>query len=389
MASPLRPDDYWATVNPLWSRRRLSGRVEAVSPETPDTSTVVVRPGLGWRGGLAGQHIEVGVGIDGVWHRRPFSLSSPPRRPDGLITITVKARPGGLVSRNIVHALAPGRTIRIGHPAGRFVLPEKLPPRLLFVTAGSGITPVMAMLRELAESRRMPDVLLAHSARDASEVIFGEELRRLAVRFPSLRLHEHHTCPGGRREPRLTMAALAAVCTDLPERMAWVCGPPGLVDDAEAYWRAGGIADRLLTERFHPAVRPGSVSGGPTRQDSGEEQVSPDGPVRQAGQAGRAGRAGRAGSGRRKGQGGDGGRVRFVRSGREITVTAGTTLLAAGEEAGVALPSGCRMGICYSCLVPLAGGRVRDLRTGEEHGAPGDLIQTCVSAAGGDVDIDL
>ncbi|MEX5632931.1 ferredoxin reductase [Parafrankia sp. FMc2] len=374
MASPLRPDDYWAMVNPLWSRRRLSGRVEAVSPETSDTSTVVVRPGLGWRGGLAGQHIEVGVGIDGVWYRRPFSLSSPPRRPDGLISITVKARPGGLVSRNIVHALAPGRTIRIGHPAGRFVLPEDLPARLLFVTAGSGITPVMAMLRDLAESRRMPDVLLVHSARDASEVIFGEELRRLAVRFPSLRLHEHHTCPGGRRQPRLTMAALAAVCTDLPERMAWVCGPPGLVDDAEAYWRAGGIADRLLTERFHPAVRPGSAPGGPAGQRSGEGQVSP---------------GGQTGVGRRKGRSGDGGRVRFVRSGREITVTGGTTLLAAGEDAGVALPSGCRMGICYSCLVPLASGRVRDLRTGEEHGVPGDLIQTCVSAAGGDVDIDL
>jgi ferredoxin-NADP reductase len=344
MTSPLRPDDYWATINPLWSRRRLSGRVEAVFPETPDTSTVVLRPGLGWRGGLAGQHVSVGVSIDGVWHRRTFSLSSPPGRPDGFVAITVKARPDGFVSRHIVHALRPGQTVRLGHPSGRFVLPDELPDRLLFVTAGSGITPVMSMLRHLAEGR-MPDVFLAHSARNASEVVFGEELRRMAARFPTLRLYEHHTRPAGVRPAgRLTIAALSAICTDLPERMAWVCGPPGLVDDAESYWRQCSFSERLITERFQPAIRP---------------------------------------------DGGPGGRVRFVRSGRETTAGAGTPLLAAGEDAGVIMPSGCRMGICHSCLVRLSGGRVRDLRTGDEHDTPGDLIQTCVSVPAGDVDIDL
>ncbi|WP_307875266.1 ferredoxin reductase [Frankia nepalensis] len=345
MTSPLRPGDFRATINPLWSRHRLSGRVEEISPETSDTSTIVVRPGLGWRGGLAGQHVGVDVSIDGVWHRRTFSLSSPPGRPDGLIAITVKARPDGAVSRHIVHALRPGQTVRLGHPSGRFVLPDELPDRLLFVTAGSGITPVMSMLRHLAEGRRMPDVFLAHSARNASEVIFGEELRRIAAQFPNVRLYEHHTRPaGGRPAARLTMAALSAICTDIPERMAWVCGPLGMVDDAESYWRESGISDRLLTERFHSVVSPG---------------------------------------------GGQGGRVRFIRSGRETTATADVSLLAAGEEAGVLMPSGCQMGVCHSCLVPLVDGRVRDLRTGEEYGAPGDLIQTCVSAPARDVDIDL
>jgi ferredoxin-NADP reductase len=345
MTSPLRPDDFRAIINPLWSQHRLSGRVEEISRETSDTSTIVVRPGRGWRGGLAGQHVGVGVSIEGVWHRRTFSLSSPPGRPDGLIAITVKVRPDGVVSRHIVHALRPGQIVRLGHPSGRFVLPDELPDRLLFVTAGSGITPVMSMLRHLAEGRRMPDVFLAHSARNASEVIFGEELRRIAARFPTVRLYEHHTRPAsGRPAARLTMAALSAICTDLPERMAWVCGPLGMVDSAESYWGESGISDRLLTERFQPAVRP---------------------------------------------VGGQGGRVRFVRSGRETTGNADTPLLVAGEEAGVLMPSGCRMGVCHSCLVPLAGGRVRDLRTGEEHGTPGDLIQTCVSAATGDVDVDL
>ncbi|EFC86125.1 ferredoxin reductase [Parafrankia sp. EUN1f] len=344
MTCPLRPDDYWAIINPLWSRRELSGRVAKIIPETSDTSTVVVRPGRGWRGGLAGQHVSVGVSIECVWHRRTFSLSSPPGRPDGLIALTVKARPDGLVSRHIVHGLRPGQILRLGHPSGRFVLPDAPPARLLFVTAGSGITPVMSMLRHLAEGGAMPDVFLAHSARNASEVIFGAELRRMAARFPTMSLYEHHTRPtDGRPVARLTMAGLSAICTDLPERLAWVCGPRGMIDDAESYWRESGIGDRLVTERFHPVTFPG----------------------------------------------GQGGRVRFARSSRETTVSGDTSLLIAGEDAGVIMPSGCRMGVCHSCLAPLVRGQVRNLRTGEEHGIPGDLIPTCVSAPARDVDIDL
>ncbi len=345
LTSPLTPDDYRAMVNPLWSRRHLSGRVEEVVPETPDASTVVLRPGRGWRRHLAGQHVGVGVNIDGVWHWRTFSLSSPPGRPDGLVTITVKAAPGGFVSHHVVHRLRPGEIVRLGQPTGRFVLPADLPPRLLFVTAGSGITPVMSMLRGLALAGDRPDVFLAHIAPDGPAVIFGDELRRMAARTPGLRLHEHHTrSRPGRRARRPTMADLAATCADLPDRPAWVCGPRGLLDDAEAYWRAAGLADRLRTERFQPVARP---SAGP------------------------------------------GGRVRFVRSGREALADAGTPLLVAGEEADVAMPSGCRMGVCRTCLARLASGRIRDLRTGEEHGDPGDVIQTCVSTAVGDVELDL
>ncbi|WP_261569576.1 ferredoxin reductase [Frankia gtarii] len=345
LTSPLAPDDFRAMVNPLWSRQRLSGRVEAVVPETSDASTVVIRPGHGWREHLAGQHVGIGVDIAGVWHWRTFSLSSPPGRPDGLVTITVKAGPGGFVSRHVVRRLRPGGIVRLSQPSGRFVLPEILPARLLFVTAGSGVTPVMSMLRGFALAGDMPDVFHAHVAPTGPEVIFGDELRRLAARFPSLRLHEHHTRPGpGRRARRPTMADLSAACADVADRMAWVCGPRGLLDGAEAYWRAAGLADRLRTERFQPVRRPSAAPGG---------------------------------------------RVRFVRSDREVVADGGTSLLAVGEEADVVMPSGCRMGVCRTCLARLADGRVRDLRTGEEHGDPGDLIQTCVSTAVGDVDLDL
>lgn len=346
LTTPLLPDDYLGLVNPLWSARQLRGRVRAVRPEIAHAASLVIRPGRGWTGHRAGQYVRVGVDIDGVRHWRSFSLSSPPERADGCITITVKAAPEGLVSPYLVRQLRSGAVVHLEPAQGRFVLPEPVPERLLFVTAGSGITPVAAMLRSLAARREMPDVVLVHSAPTPEDVIFGAELRALAARFAGLRLHEWHTRAGGRRGRgggRLTMAQLPDICPDWSQRQAWACGPTGMLDDAERHWRRAGIADRLHVERFHPTAASG---------------------------------------------GGAGGRVRFVASGLETTADGATPLLVVGENAGVLMPNGCRMGICYSCVTRLRSGRVRDLRSGEEHGDEGELIQTCVSAAAGNVDVE-
>jgi ferredoxin-NADP reductase len=339
LTTPLLPDDYLGLINPLWSARELRGRVEAVQPEAAGAATVVIRPGRGWAGHRAGQYIRVGVDIEGVRHWRSFSLSSPPQRADGCLTITVKAEPDGLVSPYLVRRVRAGAIIRLGPAEGDFALPDPLPSRLLFITAGSGITPVAAMLRDLAARGELPDTVLVHSAPAPEDVIFGPELRALAARFPSFRLYERHTRTAG----RLPVARLRDVCPDWRARDAWACGPTAMLDDAERHWRRARLAGRLHVERFRPPVASG---------------------------------------------GGAGGRVRFAVSGREADADGGTPLLAVGEGAGVLMPSGCRMGICYSCVTRLNSGRVRDLRTGEEHGDEGELIQTCVSAAAGTVDIE-
>jgi ferredoxin-NADP reductase len=339
LTTPLLPDDYLGLVNPLWSRRELRGRVEDVRPETASTASLTIRPGIGWTGHRAGQHVRVGVDIEGVRHWRPFSLSSSPHRTDGCLTITVKATPDGLVSPYLVRHATPGTIVRLTPAEGDFVLPEPLPDRLLFLTAGSGITPVAAMLRSLAAAQRMPDAVLVLCAPAPEDVIFGPYLRTLATRWKSLRLYERHTRAGG----RLTMAQVRDICPDWRERHAWVCGPAGMLDDAERHWRRSGAGDRLRVERFQSA----RVSGGA------------------------------------------GGRVRFVASGRLSDADGSTPLLTVGENAGVLMPSGCRMGICHSCVTRLRSGRVRDLRTGREHGDEGELIQTCISAAAGPVEIDV
>ena len=246
LTTPLLPDDYLGLINPLWSSREVRGRVEAVLPETVDAASLVMRPGSRWVRHRAGQFVRVGVDIDGVRHWRSYSLSSPPERADGCVTITVKADPDGLVSSYLVHRTAPGIIVHLAPPQGAFVLPEPLPAGLLFLTAGSGITPVAAMLRSLAAHGEMPDVVLVHSAPTPQDVIFGAELRALAVRFPQVRLYERHTRTGG----RLTMAQLRGVCRDWRRRHVWHAGRPECSTRPSGIGGAPGSATGCVSSDF-------------------------------------------------------------------------------------------------------------------------------------------
>jgi ferredoxin-NADP reductase len=334
LTTPLLPDDYLTLLNPLWSTRDLRGRVEAVIPETADAATLVVRPARGWPAHRAGQYVRVGLEVDGVRHWRTYSLTSPADRSDGRFTFTVKAIPDGLVSNQLVRRTVPGDVLRLEAPQGDFVLPDPLPAKVLFLTAGSGITPVMGMLR----SHRLADVVHVHAAPTRETVVFGAELRGRVS--PSYVLHERYDDVHG----PFAVDHLDALCPDWRERDVWVCGPGPLMDAAEVRWADAGAAGRLHLERFRPRLLA---------------------------------------------EAGEGGAVRYTRSGTTVMADGTTPLLAAGEAAGVLLPSGCRMGICHGCVVPLLSGRVRDLRTGTVHGEDGDLVQTCISAAAGPVELDI
>src|ERR671936_42249 len=152
--TPLLPDDYLELINPLWSTRELRGRIERVERETPDAVTVVIRPGYEWPGHEPGQYTRVGVVVDGIFHWRAYSLTSDPGRPDGLISITPKLVDSGKVSPYLVRQAKPGGV------EGSFVLPDPPPDRALFLSAGSGITPIMSMLRDL--DRRGADTDCVH-----------------------------------------------------------------------------------------------------------------------------------------------------------------------------------------------------------------------------------
>ena len=199
MTTPLLPDDYLNMVNPLWTARELRGKVVEVRPETDDAATLVIKPGWGWRTSYQpGQYVGIGVNLNGKWHWRSYSISSSPldggspQRPAaGHLTITVKAMPEGFMSEHLVRGLEPGTIVRLALPQGEFVLPDPPPAKVLFWTGGSGITPVMSMLRTLDRRGTMPDVVHVHSAPTRDAAIFREERLAMAERHPSLRVIEN------------------------------------------------------------------------------------------------------------------------------------------------------------------------------------------------------
>ena len=341
LTTPLHPDDYLSLVNPLWSTRELRGRVEKVIPETADAATLVIRPGWGWRyDHRPGQYVGIGVQVDGKFQWRSYSVSSPPKLSGRTIAITVRAMPEGLLSAHLVSGLEPGTIVRLALPEGDFVLPDPPPAKVLFLVGGSGITPVMSMLRLLDRRDTMPDVVMHYSSTTPERMIFRDELLALAEKHPSLTFQPLHTDTDG----ILDLRDLDRVCADWRERDTWACGPGPMLDAIDTHWEEAGLEEQLHLERFNL-------------------QLGSDG--------------------------GEGGTITFRNSNKSVDVDGATTVLEAGEQAGVGMPYGCRMGICHTCTVTLVSGQVRDLRNGEDYNQPNEQIQTCITAAVGDCTLDI
>jgi len=243
-----------------------------------------------------------------------------------------------------VRIARPGVIVRLGGVEGAFVLPDLLPAKLLFISAGSGITPIMSMLRSIDHAGAISDAVHLHSARTTDDVIFGAQLRDLAHRNPGFRLHEQLTGQSGRIAP----VDLDRLCPDWRERETFLSGPPDMLAVMSEHWKQElGHCDDLHVEHFQPYL-------------GGEE-----------------------------GQQGDGGTIRLCQSDVDAVSDGSKPILVAGEDAGATLPFGCRMGICHTCVGRLRSGRVRDLRTGAIFGQSGEMIRTCINAPEGAIEIEL
>jgi ferredoxin-NADP reductase len=341
--SPGLADGYEGLIAPLLAMGESRGRVMRVRRETADAVSVVIKPEAHWPSHRAGQYVRLGVELDGVCHWRAYSLTSAPDRADGCISITPRRVEGGRISPYLCDTLAPGAHVRLGGVEGTFVLGKRPAKRTLLISAGSGITPIMSMLRTLAATSRLRDVVHVHCERSPRQVIFAAELRLLNARNCGYRFHGRFTGSAG----RLQAGDLDELCADWRQRETFMSVPAGLHAAVSAQYASEGVRERLHTESFQPDGRAGAQ------------------------------RMGR------------GGTIHLCRSDVHAYSDGSDSILIAAERAGAAMPHGCRMGVCFSCIGRLRSGRVRDIRTGRIHGHPGELLRTCINAPEGAVEVAL
>lgn len=349
LTTPHGPDRYLEHVHPLWSLDETRALVADVRRETDDTTTLTLTPTT--RLDLdAGQHVRVTVEIDGVRRTRAFSVSSSAHRADGRLQITVRANPDGHVSRFLAHEARPGLLVGLEPGDGAFLLPDPRPDDLLLVSGGSGITPVMAMLRTLADEGHNGRVTFLHYARRADEVIFAEELRRLGEREGV----DVHVVLTGEQRPetnalgltgRVCAEHLTAVAGDLRAPETFACGPAGLLEAVEAALDDHGAADRLHVERYQAPGGGGAL---------GDAQ----------------------------------GRITFTESGIAVD-SDGRSVLEQAEDAGLSPDFGCRMGICHGCVQRKPRGALQEVRSGAVHDEDDEDVQLCVTVPVGDVEIAI
>ncbi|MFI7241522.1 2Fe-2S iron-sulfur cluster-binding protein [Streptomyces qinglanensis] len=310
---------------------------------TPDTKTFAFEPA---HPGLfqhdPGQYLAFTFEIDGREISRCYTLSSPPSRPH-LAAITVKRVPGGRVSNWLHDVLAPGAVVRARGPMGRFSTVRHPASAYLFLSGGSGATPLMSMTRTLYDLAAPADVAFVHSARTPADIPFRQELALMAATAPAIRVA--HVCEDdGRTERwhghrgRLSPGMLQEIVPDLLEREVFCCGPAGYLRAVRRMLHAAGFPEARYHEESFAAPAPGPA---PAPAPASAPASAPD-PARSAGDAGPARRF----------------TVELSRSGATIECDAGTPVLEAAARAGITLPSSCGEGFCGTCVTTLQQGSV-------------------------------
>jgi ferredoxin-NADP reductase len=343
LAAPHGVDRYLELIRPTWSLRDLWAEVIEVRRESSGSVTLRLRPNERWRGFRAGQFVQLTVEIAGVRETRCYSLACG-EQFDGEIEITVKAHPAGRVSLYMNEHARPGMIVWLSEAEGDFVLPSERPERLLLISGGSGITPVMSLLRTLRDEGHPGRVTFLHYARAKRHIAYREELERIASSMPNVRLALACTREAGALSGHLSRRQLRRVVPDYARAHTYVCGPPTLIAAVRALWAQDGIEQPLHVESFQPPP--------PATSDVAD------------------------------------GSVNFVRSGRRASID-GRSLLEQAERAGLRPRFGCRMGICRMCTARKTTGSVRNVLSGEISSRADEDIQICISRPIGDVELAL
>ena len=310
-----------------------------------DMLELTLRANGNWRGGQPGQHVQLYLERDGVRLSRSYSLTA--LQADGTLQIAIKQQPGGRVAPQLLAHLAVGDSLELGAVQGDLSWPDAQ-HSVLLLAAGSGITPLLGLLRAALAQGFSAPITLLHYVREQGQQAFVSELQALQRQYNNLQVRWSLTsgdAAEGQLAGRLTDEHLATV-PQLLERRVLACGPAGFVSQVQQYWQAAGLPAAVQVEAFTPPA---------LSQDVSLRQVN----------------------------------LRFARSQQQATADNQRSLLEQAESQGLKPAYGCRQGICASCTCTLLSGTVRDLRSGALFSEPGQPIRLCVSAPHADVEIDL
>ena len=340
--SPRHVDDFLELVDPTWTVRRARARIVSIRRETSSAVTLTLRPGPGFRGFAAGQHVALTVELAGRATTRVFSIASPESSTD--LELTIRRSESGTVSRWADTTAKVGDVVSLGQAAGDFVRPDQDVPAYVFVAGGSGVTPIRSLVETLLENGFDRPIGLLLYARLDADAIYLERFRALAASHPNVRLRVCRTrgpASAGELRGRFVPSHLDALGIAIADARIYVCGPETLTQAVLGFASAQGLVAR--TERFHLPTR---VATTPER------------------------------------------RITFRTSGRVALGDDASPILERAEAEGLALAHGCRRGVCHRCVCTLARGSVMNLVTGEIESEPGQPIRICINAPLSDVEID-
>ena len=357
--------DTWSAYGAQWN----SGEQKAllccdVRDETHDVKTFSFRcadfSALSFE---PGQFITISPVIAGQTIARCYTLSSSPTRPFSF-SITVKRVPNGVVSNWLHDNLRAGDTLSASGPAGSFTPVGHPAKKLLYLSAGSGVTPLMSMTRAGFDMAAQLDIVFVHSARTPSDIVFDEELTRMQTLMPGLRVlnicealsaDTDWTGPVG----RLSLELLSESVPDFKQREVFTCGPQGYMGAVKALLKNGGFDfQHYHQESFDIAalVETPLIEAAPV-VEQGETLFT----------------------------------VTLSRSGKTFSMPATQTVLSAAKKAGAIVPSSCSQGVCGTCKTALLQGTVEMNHNGgiRQREIDKGLRLLCCSRPTSDLVIDL
>jgi glycine betaine catabolism B len=315
-----------------------------------------------------GQFITISVELNGQTLTRCYTISSPPTRPYTL-SMTVKRVPGGVMSNWLHDSLRPGRTLQVYGPSGVFTPSSHPAYKSLYLSAGSGVTPLMSMTRAGHDLGLDRDIVFLHSARAPDDIIFRRELAELSA--SAHRLKVIHICEALGSEDdwkgpvgRISLEILERYVPDFRDREVFTCGPAGYMRSVREMLRQGGYD----LARYHQE----SFDMGAIAADADVTTV----PVLPGDTPAEIGHAFE---------------VRLARSGKTFPIDGTETVLAAARKAGVPVPSSCGQGVCGTCKTAVLEGTV-DMRHGggiRQREIDKGLRLLCCSRARSDLVLDL